>query len=91
MIYEIHLRKRGHDPAQFDLPRLSATSQGFSGAEIEQSVVSANYAAHAQQVELNNQHILQEIKSTRPLSVVMAERIAQLRDWAKDRTVPVDE
>ena len=91
LIYEIHLRKRGHDPAQFDLPRLSATSQGFSGAEIEQSVVSANYAAHAQQVELNNQHILQEIKSTRPLSVVMAERIDQLRDWAKDRTVPVDE
>lgn len=91
LIFEIHLRKRGHEPAQFDLPRLSASSEGFSGAEIEQSVVAAKYAAHSQQIELNNQHILQEIKSTRPLSVVMAERIAQLRNWAKDRTVPVDE
>jgi len=91
LIFEIHLRKRNHDPAHFDLPRLSAASTGFSGAEIEQSVVAAIYAAHAQQVELNNQHILQEIKSTRPLSVVMAERIAHLRNWAKDRTVPVEE
>lgn len=91
LIYEIHLRKRDYDPAQFDLPRLSAASEGFSGAEIEQSVVASIYAAHAQQVSLNNQHILQEIKNTRPLSVVMAERITHLRNWAKDRTVPVEE
>ena len=91
LIYEIHLRKRGFEPSRFDLPRLSAASGGFSGAEIEESVVAAIYAAHAQQVALNNQHILQEIKNTRPLSVVMSERITQLRNWAKDRTVPVDE
>lgn len=90
LIYEIHLRKRDYDPTRFDLLRLSASSQGFSGAEIEQSVVSAVYTAHAQQIDLNNQHILQEINSTRPLSVVMSERIAQLRDWARGRTVPVD-
>ncbi len=90
LIYEIHLRKRDYEPGSFNLVRLSEASDGFSGAEIEQSVVSAIYAAHAQQVELNNQHILQEIKNTRPLSVVMAERISGLRQWAADRTVPVD-
>ena len=90
LIYEIHLHKRGYPLAQFDVQRLAEWSEGFSGAEVEQSVVSAIYAAHAQEVELNNNHIIQEIKQTKPLSIVMAERIDALRHWAKDRTVPVD-
>ena len=90
LIYEIHLRKRDVDSSQFDLVRLAAASEGFSGAEIEQSVVSAIYTAHANTAKLCNNHILQEIKTTRPLSVIMAEKISALRDWAGDRTVPVD-
>ncbi len=90
LIFEIHLRKRSYDPTGFDLPRLADASDGFSGAEVELSVVSAIYAAHAQQVVLNNTHILQEINNTKPLSVVMAERIDELREWAATRTVPVD-
>lgn len=90
LIYEIHLHKRGFPVSQFDLQRLSDSSKGFSGAEVEQSVVAAIYAAHAQEVALNNNHILQEIKQTKPLSIVMAERIEALRRWAKDRTVPID-
>jgi SpoVK/Ycf46/Vps4 family AAA+-type ATPase len=90
LIYEIHLRKRGYPITQFDVPRLAECSEGFSGAEVEQSVVAAIYAAHAQDVILNNNHIIQEIKQTKPLSIVMAERIAELRHWASDRTVPVD-
>jgi hypothetical protein len=74
----------------FDLVRLATASDGFSGAEIEQSVVSAIYTAHSNTVELSNNHILQEIKTTRPLSVVMAEKISALREWARGRTVPVD-
>jgi hypothetical protein len=31
-----------------------------------------------------------EIAATRPLAVVMAEKIAELRAWAEDRTVPAD-
>jgi hypothetical protein len=31
-----------------------------------------------------------EIARTRPLSVVMAERVAALRAWAADRTVRAD-
>src|SRR5690606_8730843 len=40
-ILAIHLRKRGLDPAQFELPAIVAATDGFSGAELEQSVVSA--------------------------------------------------
>lgn len=90
LIFEIHLRKRNINSKDFDLVRLASASKGFSGAEIEQSVVSAIYAAHAYDIEVNNNHILQEIKNTKPLSVVMAEKIAHLRQWAQGRTVPVD-
>ena len=90
LIYEIHLRRRDHAAEEFDTVRLAELSKGFSGAEIEQSVVAAIYSAHAQQISLNNNHIMQEVKQTRPLSVVMAERISALRAWASERTVPVD-
>src|SRR5690606_40416716 len=61
-------------------------SEGFSGAEIEQAVVSAVYAAHAAGEPLAARHVLTEIHATRPLAVIMAERIAALRDWAAERT-----
>jgi hypothetical protein len=31
-----------------------------------------------------------ELKNTRPLSVLMAEKVEALRAWAQERTVPAD-
>ena len=67
--------------------QLAQACEGFSGAEIEQAIVSAVYSAHAKNETVNAAHVLQEIKATRPLSIVMAERIAELRAWAAERTV----
>jgi len=89
-ILAIHLRKRGLEPPRFDLARLVAATDGFSGAEIEQAVVAALYAAHALRQEPGSAHVLAELQKTRPLSVLMAERIDALRAWARDRTVPAD-
>ncbi len=89
-IFAIHLKKRDLDPDEFDLQRLAQAADGFSGSEIEQAVVSALYTAHAQRVPLSTGHLLAEIEQTRPLSVVMAERIKALRSWAASRTVPAD-
>ena len=89
-IFRIHLKRRKFDPAQFDLAALSAKADGFSGAEIEQAVVAAMYEANASQTALTTAHIDSEIARTRPLSVVMAERIAYLRAWARERTVKAD-
>lgn len=89
-ILEIHARKRGVTLAPPELARLAAASDGFSGAELEQVIVSALYSAHAAQQPLSAALMLKEIQSTRPLSAVMAERIAELREWAADRTVPAD-
>ena len=86
-IFAIHLAKRGQQPPDFDIHRLAAETQGFSGAEIEQAVVAALYAAHARSAKITTQHVLEEIKATQPLSVVMSEKIEALQQWAKGRTV----
>ena len=87
-ILSIHLLQRELDPNEFTLVELARQCDGFSGAEIEQAVVSAMYTAHAQNCQLGSAHLTEEMARTQPLSVVMAERIARLRDWASSRTVP---
>jgi SpoVK/Ycf46/Vps4 family AAA+-type ATPase len=89
-ILRIHLAKKKSDPAKFDLPALAAASDGFSGAEIEQAVVSSLYEAMADKKPLGTEHLLAEFKRTRPVSVVMAEKVASLRAWARERAVPAD-
>ncbi len=89
-ILNIHMRARDIDVTSFDLPRLVSATEGFSGAEIEQGVVSALYTAHATGQTLQDEHLLAEFSRTHPLSVLMAEPVAALRNWAKTRTVPAD-
>ena len=89
-ILSIHMKKRDLDPGDFDLPQLVDLTDGFSGAEIEQGIVAALYAAHALDQDPVVAHVVAEFRKTRPLSVVMAERVTALRAWAKDRTVPAD-
>lgn len=86
-IFQIHLEKRGQDPSGFDLDQLSAAADGFSGSEIEQSIVAALYTAFSGDGELSTASVLAEVGSTRPLSVTMREKIAELRAWADGRTV----
>ena len=89
-ILGIHFEKRGLEPGNFNLPTLVELTEGFSGAEIEQGIVSALYAAHAIRQEPEMAHVVAEFQKTRPLSVVMAERVHALRQWANERTVPCD-
>lgn len=89
-ILAIHLTSREQSLGNFDIEELADAMEGFSGAEIEQAVVAAFYSAHAQQEELATAHILQEVRETRPLSVVMHEQVAAMRAWAAGRTVPSD-
>lgn len=89
-VFKIHLGKRKLEPESFRLDALVAASEGFSGAEIEQGIAPALYAAHAQQRPLAARHSADELRRTRPLSVVMAVRVAGLRAWARPRAVPAD-
>ena len=89
-IFALHLDSRHIERSGIDLSALAAAAEGFSGAEIEQVIVSALYAAHAEQAGLDTQSLMQAIRDTRPLSVLMAEQVQALRDWALARTVPAD-
>jgi ATP-dependent 26S proteasome regulatory subunit len=89
-IFRIHLMKRRLEPQDYDLAELAKAAEGFSGSEIEQAIVSARYTAHAGGREVTQEDLLAELKQTRPLSVLMSEKVQELRDWAKDRTVSCD-
>ena len=89
-IFEIHFDKRGLDRSGLEPGKLAQLTDGFSGAEIEQIVVSAIYTAHASDASVNMAILVEEIEKTRPLSILMAEKISALRQWAQGRTVSVD-
>jgi ATP-dependent 26S proteasome regulatory subunit len=84
-ILDIHIRKRKRDPAQFDLEHLADASEGFSGAEIEQAIVSALYDAFDAGHDLTTGDILRNVRDSVPLSRMMREQIDTLRDWAVTR------
>jgi SpoVK/Ycf46/Vps4 family AAA+-type ATPase len=86
-VFAIQLAKRKRNAADYDLDKVAAAAQGFSGAEIESAVQTALYAAFAAKRELSNEDLLTALSSTVPLSVTRAEEIAQLREWAKKRAV----
>jgi SpoVK/Ycf46/Vps4 family AAA+-type ATPase len=89
-LFAIHLKKRGRDPAAFDLPALAAAGEGFSGAEIEQSIVAGLYTAFSSKQHLSTAILVEECRATRPLSVTRQEDIERLRAWARDRAVPAN-
>jgi adenylate kinase family enzyme len=84
-IFRIHIAKRGRDPQKFDLPALVEQSKDFSGAEIEEAVISGLYDAFYTQEELATAHVLEALRQTVPLSKTMDEQINRLRSWAEGR------
>lgn len=86
----IHLVRRDLPVERYAMDALVSASEGFSGAEIEQAIVSALYEAHGEGRQLDQAHLLGALRATRPLSVLMAEKVQALRDWARERCVPAD-
>jgi AAA+ superfamily predicted ATPase len=89
-LFALHLRKRGRDASGFDVGKLAASTDGFSGAEIEQAIVAGLYTAFNQKQQLSTEILLGEVKATQPLSVTRAEEVAAIREWAKTRAVGAD-
>jgi SpoVK/Ycf46/Vps4 family AAA+-type ATPase len=87
-ILRIHLAKRKRDPRKFKVADLARLTEGFSGAEIEQVVVGALNKAFDEGRELSVADLSEESRAQVPLSRMMAEDIAALRDWARLRARP---
>lgn len=84
-IIGIHLKKRGWKTEQFDVTDLARRSEGFSGAELEQIVVTALIDAFGNGRVLSQEELERAWRTTVPLSVTMEDKIFALRNWAQDR------
>lgn len=84
-IFEIHFKKRNRNPDRFDIQGLVEKTSGFTGAEIEQLIISGLYRAFALDREIEDKDIYDEIEETVPLSVTYKEHIVSLRAWAENR------
>jgi SpoVK/Ycf46/Vps4 family AAA+-type ATPase len=89
-IFAIHLRKRKRDPEKFNLDKLAKASDGYSGAEIEQGIISALHEAYSAGREIDTDTILRMLDASPPLSVTMAEKVDALRKWANGRCVKAE-
>lgn len=81
-IFKIHLNKRRRDPNGFDLAALTNKSDGFSGAEIEQAIVTGLFEAFEKQRDLETPDVIAALESTHPLSKSRAGEIQTITTWA---------
>ncbi len=86
-ILKIHLERRGMDTAKFNLERLAAYMKGWTGAEVEQSVVSALTKARLMDHEVTEQDLFLAAGELIPLARTMKEQINHIRSWAFERAV----
>lgn len=85
-IFEVHLRLRGRDPAQFDLAQLANSTPGFAGSEIEAAIDAGLHAAFIENARpLTTNDVLKACSETYPISKTMADQINALRAWANGR------
>ncbi|MFC6448493.1 hypothetical protein ACFP82_00020 [Cellulomonas gelida] len=87
-LLRLHAARRGLVLRDDELAPLVAASAAFSGAEIEQGVVSATYAAHAKAVPLDASAVLAE-PAHHPAARRRHGRARRApRAWASARAVP---
>ena len=87
-IFEIHLAKKNQNSHSFPMEMLSKKTEGFNGAEIEECIKEAMFAAYVENPELpilKASHLVDAISKTVPLSTTMKEQIYALRQWASTR------
>jgi AAA+ superfamily predicted ATPase len=87
-ILEIHLTKRGRHFDDSVVHDIAQRAEYFSGAELEQVVVSAMYSAYAEDREVEPDDLEFAVKETIPLYRTYEERIKALREWAQNRARP---
>lgn len=91
-IVDIHLRMRKQDPSSFDVSAIADATEGFSGAEIEQALISSLYSTLSRAADkpvLTTDAVVEAVQSTVPLSVSRREDIERLREMARGRFTPV--
>jgi hypothetical protein len=84
-ILDIHIRRRGRKPEAYDLTTVAEESERFSGAELEQVVISGLYKAFSMERDLREEDMVDATRETVPLAITMDDRLKELREWARPR------
>ncbi len=84
-ILNLHLKRKNQNPKSFELNRIVDATEGFSGAELEQIVVSALLMSISKKTSLTTEVLLEEAQQCIPLAVSRGEEISALRHRGKNQ------
>jgi ATP-dependent 26S proteasome regulatory subunit len=87
-IWKIVVERRNRKALDFDLQQLAKISEGLTGAEIEAVFLEAMFAAFERGGEPTEMDVAASMSSFVPLSKLMAEQIAALKQWSLGRARP---
>ena len=86
-IFSIHLKAKGNNPKDFNVPQLAQITKGWTGSEIEQVIISGMYEAFNDDRRLSEDDLFVIFGSAVPLSITMEEQIKKIKSWAHNRAV----
>lgn len=88
-IIEIQIKKKQRETENFDINEISKRCDGFTGAEIEEMIVSSMFEAYADgERDLEEKDILSVIDKTIPASKgFMSKTVSSLQQWAEERGI----
>jgi SpoVK/Ycf46/Vps4 family AAA+-type ATPase len=78
-ILQIHLQKHQQNPTQFNFEQLISVTEGFSGAEIEQAVITALYRSLYSKRALDTSILVHTLQQMVPLSIARRTDVEHLR------------
>ncbi len=87
-IWKIVVERRNRKAIDYDLQLLAKSSEGLTGAEIEAVFLEAMFAAFERGNEPTEMDVAASMNSFVPLSKLMAEQIAALKQWSVGRARP---
>ncbi len=94
-IFEVHLKKRLVNKdiignitfKEEEFRHLAEITEGFVGAEIEESVIGALFEAFSEDRRIELSDLDKTVRNMVPLSVTQSEQITKIREWADVRAV----
>jgi ATP-dependent 26S proteasome regulatory subunit len=89
-ILSIHLKKKRRQPEKFELDQVALLTEGYSGAELEHCVLESLFLAFSENRDIRTDDLIKTAKQTVPLSIVYAEDLKSLREWASKRARPAE-
>jgi len=87
-IFSIHINRFGRDAEKMNVDLLAKESKEFSGAEIEETVITAMYDAFYKDSDLTAAYLSNAIKNTNPMAKSAAEQMKNMAKWAAANAVP---